>query len=51
MLDIDDLAFGAPDPVLLGKAAQVFGVERGVEMEGVGDVADRRIRHVRRGRA
>ena len=41
--DIDDLAFGALDPVLLGKAAQIFGVERGVELERVGDMADRRI--------
>ena len=49
--DIDDLAFGAPDPVLLGKPAQIFGVERGIELERIGDMADRRIPPCRRARA
>ena len=51
MLDVDDLAFGPLDAVLLGKAAQIFGVERGVEVEGVGDMADRRIPPCRRAHA
>src|SRR5439155_21437394 len=27
LLYVNDLAFGAPDPVLFGQAAQIFGVE------------------------
>ena len=35
-LDRDDRAFLAHDPALLGEAAKEFGIEAGVEMEGVG---------------
>src|SRR5215208_243137 len=45
--DIDDLAFGPLHAVLLGEAAQIFRIKRSVEVEGVRDMTDRRISHVR----
>ncbi len=49
--DIDDLPLGALDAVLLGEGAQISRVERRIEVEGVGDVADRGIAHVGAGAA
>ncbi len=46
---MDDLAFLAGDAVLLGQAAKIFGIKRSVEMEGVSDMTNRRVRHLRPG--
>ena len=45
VIDLDDPTLAALDSAKFGEAAQVAGVERGVEVEGVGDVAQRRARH------
>ena len=44
---VDDLAFGPHDAVRFGVATQESGIEAGVEMEGVGDVAERRALQLR----
>ena len=49
--DVDDLAFGAHHSMLLGEAAEILRIKRGIEVEGVGDMADGRIRHVLPARA
>ena len=41
---VDDLALGTHDAELLGVAAQVARVQAGIEMEGVEDVGQRRVR-------
>ena len=45
-LDVDDAALDPLHAPRLAVAAQVAGVERGIEMEGIGDLRQRRLRHV-----
>src|SRR5206468_8976006 len=44
--DVDDSALGADDAPAFGHSAEVGGVERGVELERVGDARQRRVRLV-----
>src|SRR5438874_230871 len=41
--DVDDAAFGTYDARRFGEAAKIAGVERGIELESVADLRQRRV--------